>query len=60
MSPEQVLDYRREIEENQKQIWEMIMKSYQDIAAGKGRGCNEFLTNWRKGISMTEYKAITL
>ncbi len=48
MSPEQVLDYRREIEENQKQIWEMVMKSYQDIAAGKGRGCNEFFDELEK------------
>ncbi len=48
MSPEQVLDYRREIEENQKQIWEMVMKSYQDIAAGKGRNCNEFFDELEK------------
>ena len=43
MSPaQQVLDYRREIDENQKQIREMVMESYRDIAAGKGRDCNEF------------------
>ena len=48
MSPEQVLDYRREIEEIQKQIWEMVMKSYQDIAAGKGRNCNEFFDELEK------------
>lgn len=48
MSPEQVLDYRREIEENQKQIWEMVMKSYQDIAAGKDRNCNEFFDELEK------------
>ena len=48
MSPEQVLDYRREIKENQKQIWEMVMKSYQDIAAGKGRNCNEFFDELEK------------
>ena len=48
MSPEQVLDYRREIEENQKQMWEMVMKSYQDIAAGKGRDCNEFFDELEK------------
>ena len=48
MSPEQVLDYRREIEENQNQIWEMVMKSYQDIAAGKGRNCNEFFDELEK------------
>ena len=48
MSPEQVFEYRREIEENQKQIWEMVMKSYQDIAAGKGRNCNEFFDELEK------------
>ena len=43
MSPaQQVLDYRREIDENQKQIQEMVMESYRDIVAGKGRDCNEF------------------
>ena len=61
MSPaQQALDYRREIDENQKQIREMVMESYHDIAAGKGRDCNEFLTDWRKSIPMTEYKVITL
>lgn len=43
MSPtQQVLDYRKEIDENQKQIRELVMKSYHDIAVGKGRDCNEF------------------
>lgn len=33
MSPaQQVLDYRREIDESQKQIREMVMESYRDIA----------------------------
>lgn len=33
MSPAQrVLDYRREIDENQKQVREMVMESYRDIA----------------------------
>ncbi len=36
MSPaQQVLDYQREINENQKQIREMAMESYWDVAAGK-------------------------
>ena len=39
MSPaQQVLNYRREIDENQKQVREMVMESYRDIAAGKGPG----------------------
>ena len=43
MSPaQQVLDYRREIDENQKQVREMVMESYRDFTAGKGRDCNEF------------------
>lgn len=41
-SVQQVLDYRKEIDENQKQIREMVMESYRDIATGKGRDCNEF------------------
>lgn len=49
MSPaQQVLDYRREIDENQKQVREMVMESYRDIAAGKGRGCNEFFDELEK------------
>lgn len=43
MSPaQQVSDYQREINENQKQVRDMVMESYHDIAAGKGRDCNEF------------------
>lgn len=49
MSPaQQVLDYRREIDENQKQIREMVMESYRDIAVGKGRDCNEFFDELEK------------
>lgn len=34
MSPaQQALNYRREIDENQKQIRRMLMESYHDIAA---------------------------
>ena len=49
MSPaQQVLNYRREIDENQKQVREMVMESYRDIAAGKGRDCNEFFDELEK------------
>jgi len=52
MSPaQQVLDYRREIDENQKQIREMVMESYRDIATGKGRDCNEFFEELEKRYS---------
>ena len=49
MSPsQQVLDYRREIDENQKQVREMVMEIYRDIATGKGRNCNEFFDELEK------------
>lgn len=49
MSPaQQVTDYLRDIEQNQKQIREMVMGSYRDIAAGKGRDCNEFFGELEK------------
>ncbi|MCM1201977.1 MAG: hypothetical protein NC312_12170 [Bacteroides fragilis] len=52
MSPaQQILDYRREIDENQKQIREMVMEIYHDIAAGKGRDCNEFFEELEKKYS---------
>lgn len=47
-SAQQALDYRREVDENQKQIREMVMESYHDIAAGKGRDCNEFFEELEK------------
>ncbi len=47
-SAQQVLDYRRELNENQRQIREMVMESYWDIAAGKGRDCNEFFDELEK------------
>ena len=47
-STQQVLDYRKEIDENQRQIREMVMESYRDIAAGKGRDCNEFFEELEK------------
>ena len=59
MSPaQQVLNYRREIDENQKQVREMVMESYRDIAAGKGRDCNEFFDELEKRY--TNDKVITL
>lgn len=52
MSPaQQALTYRREIDENQRQVREMVMESYQDIAAGKGRDCNEFFDELEKRYS---------
>ena len=48
---QQVLDYRIEIDENQKQIREMVMESYCDIVAGKGRDCNEFFEELEKRYS---------
>lgn len=48
---QQRLDYRREIEENQKNIQEMVLESYRDIAAGKGRDCNEFFEELEKKYS---------
>lgn len=48
---QQVLDYRREIDENQKKIQEMVMESYHDIAEGKGRDCNEFFEELEKRYS---------
>lgn len=52
MSPaQQVLDYNRELDENQKQVREMVMDSYHDIAAGKGRDCNEFFGEIEKKYS---------
>lgn len=52
MSPaQQVLNYWREIDENQKQIREMVMESHRDIAAGKGRDCNEFFEELEKKYS---------
>ena len=52
MSPaQQGLDYSREIDENQKQVREMVMESYHDIAAGKGRDCNEFFDELEKRYS---------
>ncbi|MDE6750121.1 MAG: hypothetical protein K2K21_13815 [Lachnospiraceae bacterium] len=52
MSPaQQALNYRSEMDENQKQIREMVLESYHDIAAGKGRDCNEFFEELEKRYS---------
>ena len=48
---QQALDYRNEINENQKQVREMVMESYRDIAAGKGRDCNELFEELEKKYS---------
>lgn len=42
------LDYRGEIDGNQEQVREMVMESYPDIAAGKGRDCDEFFDELEK------------
>ncbi len=46
-----VLDYPKEINDNQKQIREMVLESYQDIIEGKGRDCNEFFKELEKRYS---------
>lgn len=52
MSPAQrILDYRKEIDENEKMIRKMVMESYYDIDAGKGRDCNEFFDELDKRYS---------
>lgn len=49
MSPaQQLIDYRKEIDENQKRVREMVLESYRDIAAGKGRDHNEFFNELEK------------
>lgn len=50
-STQQVLAYQKELDENQKQVREMVMESYYDIAAGKGRDCNEFFDELEKRYS---------
>lgn len=49
MAPvQQILDYQKEIDENQQQIRKMVMESYHDIKAGKGRDCNAFFDELEK------------
>lgn len=45
---------RKEIDENQKQIREMVMESYRDIAVGKGRDCREFFDKLEKKYTKCE------
>lgn len=49
---QQDLDYRIEIDQNQKQIRDMVMESYHDIAMGKGRDCNEFFEELQKRFKL--------
>lgn len=49
---QQDLDYRIEIDQNQKQIRDMVMESYHDIAMGKGRDCNEFFEELQKRLKL--------
>ncbi len=48
---QQTLDYRKEIDDNQQQVREMVMESYRDIATGKGRDYNEFFDELEKRYS---------
>lgn len=48
---QKILEYRRDIDENQKKVREIVLKSYSDIAAGKGRDCNEFFDELEKKYS---------
>lgn len=46
MLPERKLhEYQNELNENEKQIRELVLESYNDIALGKGREYNDFLMN---------------
>lgn len=45
---QQILDYQRD--EDQKQIRNMVLESCRDIAAGKGRDCNEFFEELEKRL----------
>lgn len=47
---QQTWNYQRETENNQKQIREMVLDSYHDITAGKGRDCNEFFEELEKTL----------
>ncbi len=52
MSPAQeILEYKKEVNENQQQIRKMVLDSYRDIAEGKGRDCNEFFDELEKRYS---------
>lgn len=40
-------------DENMEQVREMVLESYHDIAAGKGRECNEFFDELEQRYSNT-------
>ena len=48
---EKIIEYYKEIDENQKQVQEMVLESYRDIESGKGRDCNEFFGKLEKKYS---------
>ncbi len=48
---QQVLDYRKEVDENQQNVRELVMESYRDIVKGKGRDCNDFFEELEKRYS---------
>lgn len=49
MSPtQQMLEYEGKSEKKQLQVRERVLESYQDIAVGKGRDCNEFFDELEK------------
>lgn len=39
---QQLLDCDNQVDVKQRHAREMVLESYYDIAAGKGRDCNEF------------------
>jgi hypothetical protein len=45
---QQINEYKREIDENEKHIREMVLDSYRDIEDGKGRDYNEFFDELEK------------
>lgn len=49
-----------EIEENQKNVREMVMESYRDMQSGKGRNYREFSLKWKVGMTMQRYDVIIL
>ncbi len=47
----QFVKYQRKIDEEQRQVREMVLESYHDIAVGKGRDCNKFFDELEKRYS---------
>lgn len=47
-------DYRRQMKENQQQKRKLVMESYHDIAAGKGRDYSEFFEKLEKKYTIYE------